>query len=144
MKKKKLKSSWYGYHSRNPIVTGTSVLAVQFKDGVVIAADTLGSWLLKVNDTTVIGVAGDYADFQYLSNIIQQQQINDEVINDGFGYTPNSVHSFITRVLYNRRSLILFGTLTSLLELRRKIRMSYEASSLACGFDSYIALASLN
>lgn len=29
-------------HSQSPIVTGTSVLAAKFKDGVVIAADNLG------------------------------------------------------------------------------------------------------
>ncbi|KAH9489586.1 Proteasome subunit beta type-4 [Bulinus truncatus] len=147
--------------SVNPIVTGTSVLAIQFKDGVVVAADTLGSYgslakyrdlqrLLKVNDTTVIGAAGDYADFQYLSNIIQQQQINDEVINDGFGYTPNSIHSFITRVLYNRRSQFnpLWNTYiiagieknNPYLGYVDKLGMSYEAPSLACGFGSYIAL----
>ena len=66
------------------MVTGTSVLGIQFDGGVVLAADMLGSYgslarfrdcprLLKVNDTTVIGAAGDYADFQYLSNIIEQQ-----------------------------------------------------------------------
>jgi 20S proteasome subunit beta 7 len=30
-------------HTQQPIVTGTSVVAIKFKDGVVIAADNLGS-----------------------------------------------------------------------------------------------------
>ena len=30
--------------SRQPIVTGTSVLAIKFKDGIMMAADTLGSY----------------------------------------------------------------------------------------------------
>ena len=29
-------------HTQSPIVTGTSVVAAKFKDGVVIAADNLG------------------------------------------------------------------------------------------------------
>lgn len=29
-------------HTQRPIVTGTSVIAVKFKDGVVIASDNLG------------------------------------------------------------------------------------------------------
>ena len=29
-------------HTQSPIVTGTSVIAAKFKDGVVIAADNLG------------------------------------------------------------------------------------------------------
>lgn len=33
-------------HSQAPIVTGTSVLAAKFKDGVVIAADNLGTTAL--------------------------------------------------------------------------------------------------
>lgn len=58
------------------MVTGTSVLAIKYKDGVVLAADTLGSYgslarfrnlkrLRCVTDTTVIGASGDYSDFQY-------------------------------------------------------------------------------
>lgn len=30
-------------HTQNPLITGTSVIAVKFKDGVVIAADNLGT-----------------------------------------------------------------------------------------------------
>jgi len=30
-------------HTQQPIVTGTSVIAAKFKDGVVIAADNLGT-----------------------------------------------------------------------------------------------------
>jgi 20S proteasome subunit beta 7 len=32
--------------ARQPIVTGTSVLAITYKDGIMMAADTLGSHLL--------------------------------------------------------------------------------------------------
>ena len=34
-------------HTQQPIVTGTSVLGVKFKDGVVIAADNLGRLILS-------------------------------------------------------------------------------------------------
>lgn len=68
---------------RSPMVTGTSVLAVKFEGGVVIAADMMGSYgslarfrgisrLLRVNDSTVLGASGDYADFQYLTQVINQ------------------------------------------------------------------------
>jgi len=66
------------------MVTGTSVLGVKFDGGVIIAADTLGSYgslaryrtvsrLLRVNDTTVLGSGGDYADFQFIKSIIEQR-----------------------------------------------------------------------
>lgn len=68
---------------RTPMVTGTSVLGVKFDGGVMLAADMMGSYgslarfrnisrLLRVNDSTVLGASGDYADFQYLAQIIDQ------------------------------------------------------------------------
>jgi 20S proteasome subunit beta 7 len=30
-------------HTQQPIVTGTSVLGIKYKDGVMLAADTLGT-----------------------------------------------------------------------------------------------------
>jgi 20S proteasome subunit beta 7 len=61
------------------------VLALAYDGGVAIATDVLGSYgslaryrnvprLLKVNDQTVVGVMGDYADFQYLQAIIEQKE----------------------------------------------------------------------
>lgn len=69
--------------SRSPMVTGTSVLGVKFDGGVVIAADMLGSYgslarfrnisrVMRVNDSTMLGASGDYADFQYLKQVLGQ------------------------------------------------------------------------
>ena len=33
-------------------------------------------------------------------------RIDEECLNDGFGYTPCSLFSWLTRVMYNRRSNI--------------------------------------
>lgn len=74
----------FASHTRNPSTTGTSVLAVKFDGGVIVAADTLGSYgsmamfrdcerVMKVNNTTVIGGGGDYADFQYIKHTIEQR-----------------------------------------------------------------------
>jgi 20S proteasome subunit beta 7 len=37
-------------HTQSPIVTGTSVLGIKFKDGVVIAADNLGKLRIRSID----------------------------------------------------------------------------------------------
>jgi 20S proteasome subunit beta 7 len=66
------------------MVTGTSVVGITFDSGVVIAADLLGSYgsmaqlrnlprVFKINDATVIGGSGDYADFQFLHDVIKQK-----------------------------------------------------------------------
>ena len=65
-------------------MTGTSVLGVKFDGGVAIAADKLGSYgslaryrdvsrILKVNECTIMGAGGDYADFQFIKSIIEQR-----------------------------------------------------------------------
>jgi 20S proteasome subunit beta 7 len=99
----------------HPSVTGTSVLGVAFDGGVLIAADVLGSYgsmaklrhlprVFKVNDSTVIAGHGDYADMQFLNQIIEDRVRLDECLNDGYFYKPKSLFSWCTRVLYNRRS----------------------------------------
>lgn len=68
-------------HTQSPIVTGTSVLGLKFKDGVILAADNLGSYgsmarfrdierLIKVGRYTVVGIGGDISDMQYISRLL--------------------------------------------------------------------------
>lgn len=65
------------------ITTGSSVIGVKYDGGVIIAADNLVSYgnmaryqdverVFKINDKTIIGVGGDYADFQYIKRFIDQ------------------------------------------------------------------------
>ncbi|KAK7481470.1 hypothetical protein BaRGS_00027321, partial [Batillaria attramentaria] len=148
----------------NPTVTGTSVLGLKFKDGIVLCADMLGSYgslaryrncsrLLRVNEDTVLGASGDYADYQFLTSIIKQRVIDEECLDDGFGYTPPALHSWLTRVLYNRRSQFnpLWNTYIVggvhgnnkdelFLGYVDKIGIAYEADTVATGFGAYIAL----
>lgn len=113
------KAQSYNYggsqRSRAPITTATSVLAIKFKEGVIIAADMVGSYgslarfrdcprVFKVNENIIVGAGGDYADFQYLRDIIEQKVIDDECIDDGFKMKPKALYHWLTRVLYNRRS----------------------------------------
>ncbi|RWS27862.1 hypothetical protein B4U80_03953 [Leptotrombidium deliense] len=100
---------------QSPVSTGTSVLGICYKDGVIIAADDLASYgnmarfmdvarVVKINDTTAAGCGGDFADFQHVSKLIEQKQIDEEADDDGFSLTPKALHSWLTRVQYNRRS----------------------------------------
>lgn len=94
---------------------GASVIGLCATDGVVIAADNLASSgrmarfpgcsrLLKVNEKTIAASSGDYADFQYLKGLIEGKQIEEESWEDGFDLSARALHSWLTRVLYNRRS----------------------------------------
>lgn len=71
-------------HTQQPIVTGTSVLAVKYKDGVMMAADTLASYgsLARFMDVrrirhvdganALVGCSGDMSDFQYIQHSIDK------------------------------------------------------------------------
>lgn len=148
-------------HTMQPIVTGTSVLGIKCVDGVVIAADTLGSYgslarfrdisrLMKVNDSTLVGGFGDYADFQHIMKLLKQQTIDDEVVGDGVYRDAPSIHNWLRCVLYNRRSKMnpLWNTVIvagkdysgkPYLGYVDKIGVSFEGNSVATGFGSYIA-----
>lgn len=98
-----------------PIVTGTSVLAMKYDGGVILAADTLGSYgslarykdirrLHKVNSTTVLGAGGDISDYQYIQDMLSDVMIEDKAAMDGHQLSPHEIHSLMGRVMYNRRS----------------------------------------
>jgi len=128
----------------------------------VIAADTLGSYgslarfrdverLLKVNESTIIGGFGDFADFQYLSKLLEQQSIDDRVVGDGVYRDASSIHNWLRCVLYNRRSKMnpLWNTIVvagrtfngePYLGYVDKIGVAFQDKTVATGYGSYIAL----
>jgi len=147
-------------HTIFPTLTGTSVIGMKFNDGIVVAADTLGSFgstaryrylprIMKVNDTTVMGTGGDYADFQFLKSVIEQKIIDEECLADGFTHSPKSIYSWLTRVMYNRRckmnplwNTVIVGGMQGgepFLGYVDKLGVAYEAPSVASGYGAYIA-----
>ncbi|XP_078390188.1 proteasome subunit beta type-4 [Cetorhinus maximus] len=147
-------------HTLSPMVTGTSVLGAKFDGGVILAADMLGSYgsmarfrnisrLMKVNNSTILGASGDYADYQYLKHAIEQMMIDEELLGDGHSYSPKAIHSWLTRVMYNRRckmnplwNTVIIGGMNngeSFLGYVDKLGVAYEASTVATGFGAYLA-----
>ncbi|KAI5923293.1 20S proteasome subunit [Camillea tinctor] len=103
-------------HTQSPIVTGTSVVAMKFKDGVVMAADNLASYgslarftdvkrIRTFADTSIIGFGGDVSDMQYLDRHLTELGI-DEAYQSEAGHTLNArnLHKYLSNLLYNRRS----------------------------------------
>ncbi|XP_067832076.1 proteasome subunit beta type-4 [Heptranchias perlo] len=147
-------------HTLSPMVTGTSVLGVKFDGGVILAADMLGSYgsmarfrnisrLMKVNNSTILGASGDYADYQYLKQAIEQMMIDEELLGDGHSYSPKAIHSWLTRVMYNRRckmnplwNTVIIGGMSngeSFLGYVDKLGVAYESQTVATGFGAYLA-----
>ncbi|XP_039747936.1 proteasome subunit beta type-4 [Pararge aegeria] len=147
-------------HSATPITTTTTVIGLRFDKGCVLAADTLGSYgslarfrdcnrLQKVNDLTLLGAGGDYADYQYLRDIIEQKIIDEQCIGDGLQLKPKSLHCWLTRVLYNKRSkmdplwnnYVVAGIQDGepFLGSVDKLGTAYEDATIATGLGAYMA-----
>lgn len=102
-------------HSQAPVTTATSIVAVAYNNGVVIAGDLLGSYgslaryrncprILKVNENIILGAGGDYGDFQYIKDFVEQKIITEDCLDDGVKLKPKSLYCWLTRVMYQRRS----------------------------------------
>ncbi|CAG9464917.1 unnamed protein product [Pedinophyceae sp. YPF-701] len=102
-------------HTLSPYVTGTSILAVRYKDGVAMAADMLGSYgstkrykglqrMIEVNPNCVVGASGEVSDFQQIQRYLDELSTADFCQDDGITLQPSEVFSYLTRVMYNRRS----------------------------------------
>jgi len=143
-----------------PIVTGTSVLGIKFDGGVAIAADMLGSYgslarfpglsrMMKVNKNTIIAASGDYADFQSIKDDLDLMMIENDIQDDGHGYTPESIFAFLRIFLYQKRSKFepLWNTLAvagykhdkPFLGFVDKLGVAYEETTVATGYGAYIA-----
>ena len=102
-------------HTVNPIVTGASVLGVKYRDGVLMATDTLASYgslakftgvskFRKVGDNTLIGASGEYSDFQYIGDALDEIAQREWTQNDGGVLAPKSWNAYLCRLLHNRRN----------------------------------------
>jgi len=99
------------------MITGATVLALKYKDGVMMFADTLGSYgsmarftdlqrIKKVNETTAVGASGEWSDFEYITKMMEEINIMDFEESDGRTMTPKEYHCWLSRVLYNRRTKV--------------------------------------
>jgi len=148
-------------HTTDPIVTGTSVLAIKFNGGVAIAADTLASYgsmarfrdierLKSFGKYTIVGASGEYSDFQYIEEQVKQSLIDrDYQLDDGRSTTPKEIYQYLVRVLYNRRNKFdpLYNVLViagyengkAFLGQTDYLGTHFEDTTVATGYGSYIA-----
>eukprot|EP01084_Bolivina_argentea_P067141 122345_1 len=104
-------------HTTRPIVTGTSVIALRTNSFVIMAADTLGSYgslarfhnmkrIISVGDNTILGAGGEISDFQKIEEYLENLEEENFCYDDGVSLTAPEIHSYLTRVCYNRRSRV--------------------------------------
>jgi 20S proteasome subunit beta 7 len=155
-----LQSNGPNQHTQQPIVTGTSVIALKYKDGVVIAADNLASYgslarftdvkrLRKFADSTVVGFSGDVSDMQYLDRLLNSLDI-EEAYSVGHTLNAKNLHTYLSKVLYKRRSdfnplwnqLLVAGLDNEgkpFLASADLLGTTFSSPSLATGFGAHLA-----
>uniref|UniRef100_A0A2N9GHE1 Proteasome subunit beta n=1 Tax=Fagus sylvatica TaxID=28930 RepID=A0A2N9GHE1_FAGSY len=144
----------------NPYVTGTSVVAIKYKDGILMAADMGGSYgytlryksverLKPAGKHSLLGASGEISDFQEILRYLDELILYDNMWDDGNTLGPKEVHNYLTRVMYNRRnkfnplwnSLVLGGVKNGqkYLGMVSMIGVNFEDNHVATGFGNHLA-----
>ncbi|KAJ4320855.1 Proteasome subunit beta type-7 [Fusarium piperis] len=149
-------------NTQQPIVTGTSVIAVKFKDGVVMAADNLASYgslarftdvkrLRSFADSSVVGFSGDISDMQYLDRHLIELSLDEAYTSpDAPRLNAANLHRYLAKLLYRRRSkfdplwnhLLVAGLDDDdkpFLAAADLLGSTYSSPSLATGFGAMLA-----
>ncbi|KAJ6445702.1 proteasome endopeptidase complex, beta subunit [Purpureocillium lavendulum] len=153
--------------TQQPIVTGTSVIAIKFNDGVVIAADNLASYgslarftdvkrLRPFADSSVVGFSGDVSDMQYLDRHLTDLALTEAYADTSADAASHprlnaaNLHRYLSKLLYRRRSKfdplwnhVLVAGLDDagapFLAAADLLGSTYSAPSLATGFGAMLA-----
>ena len=103
-------------HTTNPITTGGGVIGIKYKDGILLASDTMGSYgylerymnvprIHVVGDTTTaITASGELSDYQYICDALDKKVLSSALEGDGFAYTARELWNYLERLLYSRRN----------------------------------------
>uniref|UniRef100_A0A7S1T8K4 Proteasome subunit beta n=1 Tax=Compsopogon caeruleus TaxID=31354 RepID=A0A7S1T8K4_9RHOD len=144
-----------------PMVTGSSVIGMRCVDGVVMAADTLLSYgslarfkdvsrFCKLSKDTVIGVGGEYSDFQSLSQILAAQMTHEFCHDDGSTLGPRSIYHMTAKFMFRHRlevdpywNYIVLGGMDQgkpFLGMVDLYGTNFESEVIATGFGIYMGL----
>ncbi|KAI9141807.1 nucleophile aminohydrolase [Paraphysoderma sedebokerense] len=147
-------------HTQSPIVTGTSVIAIKYKDGIMMATDCLASYgslarfrdvqrMTKVGEFTVVGASGEVSDYQYIKHILDSLMVDEYITDDGHTLAPKNIYGYLSRVMYARRSkfnplwnsFVVGGfkdgeKFLGFVDLRGT---THSASTIATGYGAYLA-----
>ncbi|MBA0561723.1 hypothetical protein Golob_018524, partial [Gossypium lobatum] len=131
-----------------PYVTGTSVVALKYKDGILMAADMGGQFIRIHPAVQECGASGEISDFQEILRYLNELILYDNMWDDGNSLGPKEVHNYLTRVMYNRRnkfnplwnSLVLGGVKNGnkYLGTVRMIGVNFEDNHVATRFGNHL------
>lgn len=155
-------------HTTRPMVTGTSVIGIVYKDGVLLAADTLLSYgsLAKAqrisrltaipNTNTIVGGSGEYSDYTKLVEILTAKALEESttsLMSDLYStvvFSARSIWNYLRMLMYTRRNkmnpfwndLVVagFDNNVPFLGSVDKIGTTVADQFVATGYGSYLAM----
>ena len=154
-------------HTTRPITTGTSVVALKYDGGVMMAADTLcsygsmakfmGAKRLVAVDKVLLGAGGEFSDFQSVVDLLEANALEEECGSGLYDMQQSNARetwNYLRAVMYNRRNKMdpLWNDLVvagrdekgkSFLGWVDKLGTTVEENVLATGFGSYLVMALL-
>ena len=102
-------------HTQVPVNIGSSVMAVKYRDGVMIGADTAVAYgsmkkskhttrMTQLSEETALASGGEMSDFQELLKIFKEKHESDVIEHDGaLFYKPRDYFNYLSRLNYHRR-----------------------------------------
>jgi len=110
----------------DPLTTGSSVIGLFYKGGVIIASDTLISYgrlamykdvrrIHAINNYTAIASSGEYSDFQEVERLLHDMDQEVKLHDDNIVYTPHDFTNYLARQSYAKRNKMNPLYLTSIL-----------------------------
>jgi len=146
-----------------PTVTGTSVVAVKYRGGVMLACDTLGSYgtlarfkdvrrVFKSGRSTLVAGDGELSDLQFIEKLLGEMNVTEVCHDDGNTAGPRDALTYLARLFYRRRTnvnplwnnVVVAGwdeqTHEPFLGTTDMIGTVYEEKFLATGIGMHMAL----
>lgn len=107
-------------------------------------------YILQVNKNIIVAAAGEYSDFQFIRDAIEEKVGSEKSLNDGISLKPKALHTWLSRVLYNRRTKMkpLWSTFLvagiqndePFLGEVDKLGTAFTDEHIASGYGAYLAL----
>lgn len=104
----------------------------------------------QVNKNIIVAASGEYSDFQFIRDAVEEKVRTEISLNDGISMKPKALHTWLSRVLYNRRTKMkpLWSTFLvagiqndkPFLGQIDKLGTAFADEQIACGYGAYLAL----
>lgn len=148
------------------MVTGTSVVGLVYKGGVMLAADTLLSYgtmaksfntprMVSIDNRILLGASGEFSDFQEIVAKVEALALEEtthsmESLYEERSLSAKSLWNYLRAVMYHRRSkfnpfwndVVVAGWDKDVpfLGVVDKIGTTLQENLVATGFGSYLAM----